>query len=163
MQNWSERAREIAFLLNPAFCGRILHSTIEETYSEQTKRAFPFPLTYLVLPLILHKETRANINSRTRLASWVNKYPQLLMYFPQRTKDLVTITNEAIEFLLQTEKVVITANGDLEVSPIARTFSKTKFIDDEIRECLRKSEHIAKWFATAGKVETIYIILGVRP
>ena len=162
MQNWSERAREIAFLLNPAFCGRILHSTIE-TYSEHTKRAFPFPLIYLVLPLILHKETRANINSRTRLASWVNKYPQLLMHFPQRTKDLVTITNEAIEFLLQTEKVVITANGDLEVSPIARTLSKTKFIDDEIRECLRKSEHIAKWFATAGKVETIYIILGVRP
>ena len=38
-----------------------------------------------------------------------------------------------------------------------------KFVDDEISECLKKGEHIAKWFATAGKVETIYIELGVRP
>ncbi|WP_442969853.1 three component ABC system middle component [Roseburia sp. AM23-20] len=50
------RTHEVAFLLNPAFCGRILYSTIR-TYNEKTNRAFPFPLIYLVLPLVLHKET----------------------------------------------------------------------------------------------------------
>ena len=125
--------------------------------------AFPFPLIYLILPLVLHKETRISINSRTQLQLWIQRYPQLLIDFPQRARELVPITNESVEFLLQTGKVLLTTNGELEISPVSKTLSKTKFVDDEISECLKKGEHIAKWFATAGKVETIYIELGVRP
>lgn len=50
MQEWKMRTREIAYLLNPAFCGRILYTTIR-AYNEKSHRAFPFPLIYLVLPL----------------------------------------------------------------------------------------------------------------
>ena len=110
MNKWSMRTHEVAFLLNPAFCGRILYSTIK-TYNEKTNRAFPFPLIYLVLPLVLHKETRMNINIRTQLLVWVQRYPQLLLDFPKRTRGLVPITNEAVEFLLQTGKVRFTENG----------------------------------------------------
>ena len=156
------RSHEVAFLLNPAFCGRVLHSTIK-AYNEKTSRAFPFPLIYLVLPLVLHKETRIHINSRTQLQLWVQRYPQLLIDFPQRARELIPITNESVEFLLQTGKILLTPNGELEISPTSKTLSKTKFVDDEISECLKKAEHIAKWFAAAGKVETIYIELGVRP
>ena len=162
MKSWNMRTHEVAFLLNPAFCGRILYSTIR-TYNYNASRSFPFPLIYLVLPLVLHKETRINISSRTKLQLWIQKYPQLLIDFPQRARELVPITNEAIEFLLQTGKVGLTQNGELELSHTSKALSRTKFIDDEISECINKSEHVAKWFATAGKVETIYIELGVRP
>ena len=101
------RTHEVAYLLNPAFCGRILYSTIK-TYNEILNRAFPFPLIYLVLPLVLHKQTRINISSRTQLLVWVQKYSQLLIDFPRRTRELVPISNEAIEFLLQTGKIVLT-------------------------------------------------------
>lgn len=156
------RTHEVAFLLNPAFCGRVLYSTIK-TYNKATNRALPFPLIYLVLPLVLHKETRTYITSRTKLILWVQRHPQLLIDFPQRTRNLVPITNEAIEFLFQTGIVILTSNGELEISPTSRVLSKTKFSDDEIAECLKKGEHVAKWFAATGKVETIYIELGVRP
>lgn len=156
------RAHEVAYLLNPAFCGRILYSTIK-TYNQTAKRSFPFPLIYLVLPLVLHRETRTKISSRTQLLLWVQKYPQLLIDFPQRARELVPITNEAIEFLFQTRKIMLTPNGDLEISPTSKNLSKTKHTDSEISDCLNKSEHIAKWFALAGKTETIYIELGVRP
>lgn len=162
MNSWNKRTREVAYLLNPAFCGRMLYSAIN-AYSIKTKRAFPFPLIYLVLPLVLHKETRANINSRTQLHLWVQQHPQLLIDFPQRTTELIPITNEAVELLLQTGKLVLTPNAELEVSPTSRSLSKTKYVDSEIAECLLKCEHIARWFATAGKVENIYIELGVRP
>lgn len=162
MKSWNMRSHEVAFLLNPAFCGRVLYSTIK-TYNEKTSRAFPFPLIYLVLPLVLHKETRIHINSRTQLQLWVQRYPQLLIDFPQRARELIPITNESVEFLLQTGKILLTPNGELEISSTSKTLSKTKFVDDEISECLKKAEHIAKWFAAAGKVETIYIELGVRP
>lgn len=156
------RTHEVAFLFNPAFCGRIIYATIK-TYNEKAKRAFPFPLVFLILPLVLHRETRNNINSRTQLLLWVQKYPQLLIGFPQRARELVPITNEAVEFLLQTGKIYLTPSGELEVSPGTRALSKTKFVDDEIIECIKKGEHVAKWFATAGKTETIYIELGVKP
>ena len=162
MKNWNLRTHEVAFLLNPAFCGRVLYSTIK-TYNKKANRALPFPLIYLVLPLVLHKETRANINSRTQLQLWVQRYPQLLIDFPTRVRELVPITNESVEFLLQTGNIILTPNGELEISPTLKSLSKTKFVDDEISECLKKGEHIAKWFVAAGKAETIYIELGVRP
>ena len=161
MKSWNLRTHEVAFLLNPAFCGRVLYSTIK-TYNEKANRALPFPLIYLVLPLVLHKETRANINSRTQLQLWVQQYPQLLIDFPKRARELVPITNESVEFLLQTGNIILTPNGELKISPTLKSLSKTKFVDDEISECLKKGEHIAKWFV-AGKAETIYIELGVRP
>ena len=94
---------------------------------------------------------------------WVQKYSHLLIDFPRRTRELVPISNEAIEFLLQTGKIVLTPNGELEIVPTSRTLSKTKYADSEVKECLTKAEHVAKWFASAGKTETIYIVLGVRP
>ena len=162
MNKWDIRTHEVAYLLNPAFCGRILYSTIK-TYNEISNRAFPFPLIYLVLPLVLHKRTRVNISSRTQLLGWVQKHPQLLIDFPRRTRELVPISNEAIEFLLQTGKILLTPNGELEIVPTSRTLSKTKYVDSEVKECLIKAEHVARWFASAGKTETIYIVLGVRP
>lgn len=162
MKGWNKRTHEVAYLLNPAFCGRILYASIKE-YESKTKRAFPFPLIYLILPLVLHKATREHIDSRTQLWQWVQKYPCFLIDFPQRAHDLVQITNEAIEFLLQTKKIRLTPNGELETPASTRALSKVKYVDDEIVECLKKSEHIARWFASSGKVETVYICLGVRP
>lgn len=156
------RTHEVAFLLNPAFCGRILYSTIK-TYNKILNRAFPFPLIYLVLPLVLHKQTRINISSRTQLLLWVQKYSELLIGFSQRTRELVPISNEAIEFLLQTKKIVLTSDGELEIISNSRALSKTKYVNSEVQECLQKAEHVARWFASAGKIEIIYIALGVRP
>ena len=70
MKAWNERTHEIAYLLNPAFCGRILYSSIK-AYNEKTRKSFPFPLIYLILPLVLHKKTRININSKTKFHNWI--------------------------------------------------------------------------------------------
>lgn len=162
MNRWSMRTPEVAYLLNPAFCGRILYSSIKE-YRKVSHKAFPFPLVYLVLPLVLHKQTRINISSRTQLLVWIQKNAKLLIDFPRRAKDLVPITNEAIEFLLQTEKVILTLNGELKICHTSRPLSKNQYADCEIKECIKKAEHIARWFASTGRTETIYINLGVRP
>ena len=94
---------------------------------------------------------------------WIQRYPELQVGFAERTKDLATISNEAIEFLLQSGLIQLTNNAELEISRIIRPLSKTIFANDEVKECIVKGEHVAKWFAGAGKVETIYISLGVRP
>ena len=51
---------------------------------------------YLVLPLVLHKQTRTRISSRTQLLQWIQANQHLLIGFARRTKELVVITNEAL-------------------------------------------------------------------
>lgn len=162
MRDWNERSKEVAYLLNPAFCGRVIYNTVK-TYGEITHRAFPFTLTYLILPLILRRNTRELINSRTQMLIWVQRYPETLIDFPKRARELIPITNEAVELLIQTGVLQLTCNGELEIVQTMKTLSKTKFTNDEVKDCINKSGHIAKWFATAGKVENIFICLGVKP
>ncbi|MFL0198447.1 three component ABC system middle component [Clostridium sp. WILCCON 0269] len=162
MKDWNHRPGEIAYLLNAPFCGRILYNTIK-VYNEVSKKAFPFPLIYLVLPLILHKATRKLILSKTQMMVWLQRYPELLIGFSERTKQLVTITNEATEFLLQMGLLNLTSNAELEISHTIKSLSKKKYINDEVKDCINKSEHVAKWFAATGKTETIYISLGIKP
>jgi hypothetical protein len=101
MKKWIERPAEVAYLLNPAFCGRLLYGTIR-AYNEEAQRGFPFPLVYLVLPLLLHKATRQSVSSRTQFLIWQQRNEHLLVRFAERAEQLVHITNEAVEFLLQT-------------------------------------------------------------
>ena len=162
MRKWDFRPDEVKHLFNPAFCGRLIYVTIDE-YQKNTRRDFPFPLVYLILPLVLPRQTRTEISSRTQLVNWVQRHQELVFNFGKRARDLVEITNEAVEFMMQTGFIKLTDNGELSKEITAGTLSKTKYTDSEVIECLKKAEHVGRWFAGAGKVETIYTSLGVRP
>ena len=162
MRAWEYRPDEVKNLLNFAFCGRVIYGTVAE-YQKNTKRDFPFPLVYLILPLILPRQIRTEINSHTQMTNWIQKHQELVFNFGKRVGDLVEITNEAVEFMLQTGYIKLTDNGELSKVITAGALSKTKFTDSEVTECLNKAEQVGRWFARAGKVETIYTSLGVRP
>lgn len=162
MRAWNDRPEEVKNLYNPAFCGRVLHATVAE-YTKKTGRDFPFPLVYLVLPLVMVTPIRDEIDSKTRLTIWAQSHQELLYNFGKRASDLVEITNEAVEFMLQTGILRITYEGDIAVSITDSKISRTKYTDDEVIKCITKAEHVARWFATAGRISTIYMCLGVRP
>lgn len=162
LNKWQERPQEIAYLLNPAFCGRLLYATIEK-YCKARVSGFPFPLVYLVLPLVLHAETRKAINSRTYLTVWAQKNRVLLLDFPNRCRDFVEITNEALEYMLQADYLALTDEGTLKSYKMLSASNKNLCDDDEVKECLRKAQHIARWFSQVGKTENVYVTLGVLP
>ena len=162
MRAWENRSDEVRNLLNPAFCGRVIYGTVAE-YQKNTKRDLPFPLVYLILPLILPRQIRTEINSKSKMVNWVQGHQELVFNFGKRASDLVEITNEAVEFMMQAGYLEVTENGELSKVITSGVLSKTKYTDLEVTECLKKAEHVGRWFAGAGKVETIYICLGVRP
>ena len=162
MRVWDYRPDEVKYLLNPAFCGRVIYGTVSE-YQRITKRDFPFPLIYLVLPLVLPRQIRTEINSRTQLTNWVQRHQELIYNFGKRARDLVEITNEALGDMMQADYISLYDNGELSKVLTAGTLSKTKHTDVEVAECLQKAEHVGRWFAGTGKVEIIYTCLGVRP
>lgn len=161
MKSWLERSPEVSYLLNPAFCARILYGSIA-SYNKECKREFPFVLSYLVLPIVLHKETRQRIKTATHMQVWLQRNQELLIGYAKRTKSLVPITSEAIEFLLQNG--ITSFNGDNMVITCPLKPSKLKNItDEEMIECFNKAEAVGKWFARNGTVENIYQSWGVRP
>lgn len=162
MRPWEERAKEIAYLFNPAFCGRLLYSFIKE-YNKVTEEGVPFPLIYLILPLILHRNTRDLISSRTKFLVWINRNPSVLINFPNRAKSMVEITNEAVELLLLADLVHIKDDASFEINKTKKSLNESKYNNEEIKDCINKSKHVARWFSDVGKCETIYITLGVRP
>ena len=154
MRSWDYRSKEIAYLLNPAYCGKILYSSIKK-YNEASQRgAFPFALTYLILPLMLYPGAPEKINAKSRFSKFVNDNPELFINFGKRTSSLITITNEAIEFLMSGKVIVF--NDDATLS----CFESVKLPDEEM---IKKSRALGKMLATAGSTNFIYLMLGVKP
>lgn len=163
MDIWKRRVPEIAYLLNPAFCSLVLYTAIFE-YQKKIKNSFPYPLIYLVLPVVLHKNTRERINSRTNMTVWLQKYPEVLIGFADRAKSLVPFANENLDFLFH-RNIISINEGKLSIET---TISKSKLdiltsSDLEIDDCIKKAGHIGRWFALMGAEENIFIAWGVMP
>ena len=165
MHEWEKRPPEVKYLLNPAFCGRILSIAITE-YESKSGDAMPFPLVYLILPMVLHKKTRQKMPkriSRKKLLNWALENQDIMIGFAARSRGMVEITNESIEFLLSSGLIQITEEGKLIKNPARKALSETQYVNDEIRDCISKTKIVAKWFADAGTAKNIFVCLGVRP
>jgi len=163
MINLEKRAPEVANLLNPAFCSLLLYATIYE-YQKKAKNGFPYTLTYLVLPLVLHKSTRERIDSRTNMVVFTQRHPDVLVGFPGRARSLIPFANEALDFLFFREIVTINATRLTVEKTISKTgVGKYAAADQEIADCIRKAEHVGRWFAQMGAEENIYTAWGVKP
>ena len=160
---WDERIPEIANLLNPPFCSLIIYTAILE-YQVKAKCGMPFPLIYLILPIILHKNTRDKIGSETNMIIWLQNNPELLVGFADRSRNLVCFTNEAIEFLLF-QNICVLCGGNISISKKISKFKISTYIysDQEIEDCIQKGKRIGRWFYYVRAVESIYAAWGVKP
>jgi hypothetical protein len=165
MKPWELRPVEEANLLNPAFCSINIAAAVS-AYSKETTQPMPFSLIFLVLPLVLHKNTRVNLPKtiRTLLAPWIQKNYDLRVHFADRAISLKPYTKESIIFgcnrqlmKLETDGSVSTLFKDNYINKIAEQ------LDQEAAEYVKKSNFVGKWFAASGSPETIMTLLGVRP
>ncbi len=163
MQIWEERPITTANLLNPAFCGEIIRRCAK-SYSDETQKPFPFVLTFILLPIVLHKATREALprTIRKSLHAWLEENPSVKIGFAIRCQQMVPFTKEALVFLLQHKAIKLDEKGDA----LSYSFRK-KIIDDiereEINDCFNKSEFIGKWFAKSGNSQAIYSFWDVKP
>ena len=163
MTLWETRSTEVANLLNPAFCGELMLCCIK-TYMKTNKKPFPYPLVFLILPIILHKKTRTSISKTTReqLHVWIQLNQEIKIGLSKRIKDLIPFTKEAMTFLIQMGNLEINSDAGLIVNKYTiRKIPKdyTKEVDD----CLKKSIIVGRWFARSGNPTTIFSMFGVRP
>lgn len=166
MTPWDMRPIEVASLLNPAFCGWILMKCIE-TYEAEANSAFSYPLAFLTLPILLHRETREQISPRQRVPmhAWLQEHPQAKIGFAERTRSLIPVTNESLALYLQNAAVALDESGSLR---IRKHIDVDRFVRDygelgDIMDCFRKAAIVGRWFARGGTPTTIFATWGVKP
>lgn len=161
MSNWDSRSIESKILLNPAFTGLILYTFIDE-YTKLQNRRPHYAELYLVLPIVLHNETRAMIPPRIRkkMRVWISENAKYKVSFPKRAIGLKTISDEAILFLSNQGKLNIDNQGLVYVNSMR---VRSKVIVEEIADILRVTKILAKWFGEIQDVEQKFRLWGVKP
>lgn len=161
---WSERPLEQARLLNPAFLGTLLWSCAR-AYTTTAKQPQPYALSFLAVPVVLHKSTRESLptSTRTSLVSWVGENPRAVVGFAERAGSLVPLVKEAVLFasnggLLQIRESRVVA----EARPRSMARCERE-ASDEVKACIRKAEFLGKWFALSGDYTTVMALWGVAP
>lgn len=166
--NWQKRPVEVRNLFNPAYCSKLIHDAIKG-YSQQAKHGMPYPLLFLVLPVILHKSTREALprSISSKLHVWLGNTPSARVGFAQRTRDLVSITKEGLSFgidrghisLSIEDRFISTGKQFRKLQrPIAENLSEL-----DVNEIERRALFVGRWFARAGSISSIYVMWGIRP
>lgn len=162
---WIHRPAEEKALLNPSFCSALLWQAAIG-YTTDAEASLPFDLAFLVLPVILHRETREALpkSTTTSLAVWLNENPLVRPRIADRAAKLVTFTKEALLFggvhgLLDLTSGMVAANKDWKRKINAMQKEST----DEVRTCAKRAEFVGRWFAKAGSPGTVMALIGVKP
>ena len=86
----------------------------------------------------------------------------LLIGFASRVRSMLPFMNESISFLLHNNALNITDEGTLD-------FSKYQVINpqegniEEITNIYKKAQFLGHWLIYAGDVQTIYMLLKIKP
>jgi hypothetical protein len=167
MSCWSKRPPEEQRLLNPSFCALLLWSSAcGHAVADQGQSGIAFEKCFLVLPMVLHRETRESLPTKltTSLPVWIGRNPLALSTIADRARSLIPFTKEALRFggaygMLQFNETTIHANPDWK----RRVATTLKDTSDEVRECAKRAQFIGRWFAKTGNAETVLSLLGVQP
>jgi hypothetical protein len=165
MKSWTTRPPEERALLNPGFCSCLLWHAASG-YQAAVQAPLPFDLAFLVLPIVLHRQTRESLPraTRTSLAVWIDEHPLARSHVADRGRTLLPFSKEAMILggmhgLLDLNGVVVRANPQWKKRIVAELITST----DEVRDCAKRAEFVGKWLAGSGSSGTVMAILGVRP
>jgi hypothetical protein len=135
-------------------------------YATVANGPLPFDVAFLMLPIVLHRETRESLPHAisTSLAVWLDDNPLTRARIAERATTLVAFTKEALMFgglhgLLNLAGSAVAANGARKRLVVATLRDSS----DEVRACAKRADFTGRWFAKAGSPSTVMAIVGVRP
>lgn len=126
----------------------------------------PLELSFLILPIVLHRATRDElpVSTKTSLAVWLQHQPFASSQIADRARRLVPHTREALTFgglhgLLAFDALRVIPQQEWRLK-VRRSLRQC---GEEVNTCAHKAEFVGKWFATAGEPTTVMALIGVRP
>lgn len=163
MKSWGERPIEIANLFNPAFCATVL-ACASRGFSSERVTGLPWLMAFLVVPLILHKTTRAVAPKikTTKLHVWIEKNPAIRIGFVERARSMVPHVQEALIFGVTARLLLLDHDNGTIFAGAAIPKGEVTTDSDEVRECLRRARTLGAVLANAGEEHTVWAMLGLQ-
>ncbi|MCB0382450.1 MAG: hypothetical protein KDD05_03900 [Psychroserpens sp.] len=163
IKEWENRTAILANLLNPAFCGEIIRRFIK-AYNDKSDKQASFILCFIVLPILLHKETREQLpkTTNTHLLTWIDSKDALFIDFPSRVKNMKTYTKEALMFLLYQEAIIFNVEARIETTAFRKKRHNGEGTE-EVDEIFKKAEFLGKWLTKAEDIKTLFSFLRITP
>lgn len=165
MVAWEQRPVEIANLLNPAFCALLLVDS-SDGYRANYDGGMPYAIAFLILPLVLHDQTRETLprTTRTDLHVWLQNHPEVRYEAGRRIVQLIPYTKEALIFGMHHGLINIDGQGALLVQRgMSRRTVPSLHSSSEILVIRKRAAFLGRWFAKLGDPIAIYAMWGIRP
>lgn len=163
---WRDQPREQARLFNPAFLGALVFNVAWGYRQKKNGNDLPFALSFVALPIILHKSTRDELPSTTRtsMIPWISANGFALVGFPERAKALSPLVKDAIA--VAARGGLIKLDGAL-IRPAAPQSRINRISmerqSNEVRDCFKRATYVGRWLAISGEWTTVMAVWGVRP
>lgn len=162
--NRMDRSPEERSILNPGFCSLLLwHAAVG--YDKSANSPLPFDISFLVLPLVLHRTTRVSLPKtiRTSIVIWLDENTLFKSRIAHNARILVPFTKDALMFgglhnLLDMSSCNVAANYHWKDTVEKHIKTST----EEVRTCAKSAEFVGRWLAKSGSPSTVMAILGVR-
>ena len=157
MTPWPERPRILATMLNPALLAAV-QSAAARDYEREAGHPMPWPVAFLVAPLVLHRPTREVLprKTNTHLSTWVSRNPLLRAGFPKRAGELAPFVREGLRFGLR-HGVLTIAEGGL------RGTMRSDAAEGELAELVKSAALAGRWIAKTDHPPTTFALFGVAP
>ncbi len=164
LRSWEKRSPEVAALFNPAFTSLLVCTALLEFKKDDECEA-PYVLPFILLPLILHPQTRMKLprSSRTAFSAWITKEENaaIKVGFADRAKNIAPYAKDALLFSLKNDRLSINPNGMIVIP--SDTKLSVPNSTAEVSDCVRAAKLCGKWFSTIGDLKTAMALLGVQP
>lgn len=125
----------------------------------------PYPLSFIAMPIVLHKSTRESLPRAisTSLVTWLGENPQVHIRFADRATSLVPLIKEGVLFGVNGQMLNVSSSR---IAAATKPSSMARFLresSDEVRDCMAKAKFVGRWFASSGDYTTVMTLLGVMP
>lgn len=165
MKPWIQRTREEAHLLNPPFCCVVLSAACAG-FSESNDYPLPFALAFMVLPIVLHKNTREFLprNTRTSIPAWLQDHAEAKVSFHERLMALKPHTREALRYGLIFDWMAVGDSGGIRCMVTRNQINQAiRSLNGDAQECVSRGRFLGKWFGTNVSTETLMALWGICP
>ncbi|WGS60302.1 three component ABC system middle component [Vibrio lentus] len=156
------QTNEVTELLNPAFCA-LIYASIVDGYNSKSKLKIPMYMPYVLMPVVLHKESRRAIpgTSRSKLHIWLQNEPQITIGLTDRINNL--------ESYISRGSMILKSNNFMVLDENFRISLKNK---RKLQTMIKESEYISEYTNRArclGNIcgsfnseSTLLALLGVK-
>jgi Family of unknown function (DUF6521) len=156
---WTKRPTEVANLFNPAYCSMLINSMCNG-YQTALPEGVPYPLVFVAMSVVMYPDSARLLptTSNTKLHIWLQKNPEVLFNFAERTKKLAPYVRESIAFGLSHGVIQLAPNARIVALPV-RGLGQRASLDAAVKH----SQLVGKILGKINDVQSVFSMFGVRP